>query len=233
MTLLVHILAGLLALAAGYAALFAAKGARLHRRSGMVFVYAMVVMGVSATVISAVRGLQVTMFGGVLVVYLVLTALTTVRPPTAASRRVDSGAMVLAMMLAAVFIFLGLRVLASPGGTMGGVPAPPIFMNGAVALLAGVADLRVLRAGGIWGPRRLARHLWRMCFALWIAAGSFFLGQADEFPQALRIYPLLAIPALAPLAAIAYWQWRLRGRRPARTPDPLRAPAGHLAPAES
>ncbi len=65
-TLLVHILAGLLALAAGYPALLAAKGARLHRKSGMVFVCAMAVMGVTATVIAAVRGLEATMFGGVL-----------------------------------------------------------------------------------------------------------------------------------------------------------------------
>ena len=41
MTLLVHFLAGGLGLVFGYVALSAAKGAPLHRKSGMLFVYAM------------------------------------------------------------------------------------------------------------------------------------------------------------------------------------------------
>ena len=44
----------------------------------------------------------------------------------------------------------------------------------ALITLAIVGDLRVIRMGGLKGPRRLARHLWRMCFALFIAAASFF-----------------------------------------------------------
>ena len=41
---IVHIIAGLLAITAGFAALFAAKGGKLHRRGGIVFVGAMIVM---------------------------------------------------------------------------------------------------------------------------------------------------------------------------------------------
>lgn len=217
-TLLVHIAAGLLALAAGFAALFAAKGAPLHRRSGMVFVWAMVVMGGTAAVLSLNAG--ATAFGGVLVVYLVATGLTTVRPAAAVPRWVHAGGMLLAMAMAAYFFSRGFTALGRPGGTLDGVPAPPMFMNAVVTLLAGIGDLRMLRSGPLGGSRRIARHLWRMCFALWIGAGSFFLGQADVLPQALRIYPLLAIPAAAPLIAIAYWRWRLRGRRATRLPDP-------------
>ena len=44
LTLLIHILAGALGLAFGYVALYSAKGATLHRKSGMLFVYAMVTM---------------------------------------------------------------------------------------------------------------------------------------------------------------------------------------------
>ena len=66
---------------------------------------------------------------------------------------------------------------------------------------------------GLRGARRLARHLWRMCFALFIAAASFFLGQADEFPEPLRIPALLALPVLAVLLAMLYWLWRVRIRR--------------------
>ena len=44
MTLAIHILAGGLALVFGYVALYSRKGGTLHRRSGMLFVYAMSIM---------------------------------------------------------------------------------------------------------------------------------------------------------------------------------------------
>ena len=53
-----------------------------------------------------------------------------------------------------------------------------------------------------------------MCFATFIATGSFFLGQAKVFPEPVRIVPLLAIPALAPLVLMLYWLARVAvGRR--------------------
>ena len=47
MLLPLHILAGGLALLFGYVALYAAKGATLHRKSGMLFVFAMVTLSLS------------------------------------------------------------------------------------------------------------------------------------------------------------------------------------------
>jgi len=84
----------------------------------------------------------------------------------------------------------------------------------ALAGFAGWQDLRVARLGGVAGPERLKRHLWRMCAALTIAAFSFFLGQQDEFPKALQ-GPHNMIPPLAVLSAMAFWLVKLRrpGRR--------------------
>jgi hypothetical protein len=65
-----------------------------------------------------------------------------------------------------------------------------------------------------------------MCFALFIAALSFFIGQADEFPEALRIPLLLAVPVLAPVVSMGYWLWRVRSRPPVRGVVITRAPAG-------
>jgi hypothetical protein len=48
-----------------------------------------------------------------------------------------------------------------------------------------------------------------MCFSLFIASGSFFLGQAKVFPKPMRIYPLLAIPAFLPLVFLVYWLVRV------------------------
>jgi hypothetical protein len=51
-----------------------------------------------------------------------------------------------------------------------------------------------------------------MCFALFIATGSFFLGQMKFIPEPVRIVPLLLVLALAPLPFLLYWMWRVRVR---------------------
>ncbi len=51
-----------------------------------------------------------------------------------------------------------------------------------------------------------------MCFALWIATASFFLGQAKMIPAPLRIKPMLALPVLLVLGMVFYWMVRVRRR---------------------
>jgi hypothetical protein len=211
--LLIHILAGALGLLFGYVTLYAAKGGTLHRKSGMLFVYAMLTMSIGGIAIAAGRDAApaLNIPAGLLAFYLVITGLATVRPPAAGSRWLNLGAMLLALAVSLTNLTFGFEALAS-GGTRNGMPAFPFFMFGAVGLLAGAGDLRVIRSGPLRDAPRLARHLWRMCFALFIAAGSFFLGQADEFPEALRIPALLALPVLAVVVTMLYWLWRVRIR---------------------
>ncbi len=211
--LAVHVAAGALGIVAGFVALFAAKGGALHRRSGALFVSVMLVMGLSGSLIAAARAIEGSVVGGLLAAYLVVTALTTVRPRTAGARRLDLGAMVVALAVGAACVALGIEA-AGGAGHLDGIPAPMFFLFGAIGLAAGASDFRLLRpGGGVQGARRLRRHLWRMCVALWIAAASFFLGQADEFPEPLRVPALLAIPAFLPLVVMPYWLWRVRKRR--------------------
>jgi uncharacterized membrane protein len=212
MLLPVHIAAGSVGIITGFAALYAAKGANAHRRTGTWFVYSMLVMALTGAFIAAVGRGEASVIGGLLAAYLVATGLTTVRPRTAASGRVDRGALLVGLAIGVASTTWGVQAARSPGGAMDGIPAPMFFIFGTVALLAGAGDLRMIRSGGARGPRRIARHLWRMCFALWIASSSFFLGQADEFPASLRIFPLLMIPAFAPLLVMGYWMWRVRIR---------------------
>lgn len=229
MTLIIHIVAGSLALISGYLALYAAKGARLHRGSGMVFVYAILAMSVFGMVIAVVRGVApaINVPAGLLSSYLVVTALTTVRPVGAASRWLDPAAMLVAVSVSLGSLTFAFQAVAH-GGTRNGIPAFPFFMFGIVALLAGAGDLRMIRSGAApRGAPRLARHLWRMCFALFIAALSFFIGQARVIPEPLRIPPLLAMPVLAVLLTMLYWLWRVRIRRSLRgiVPAPSAKPA--------
>lgn len=58
--------------------------------------------------------------------------------------------------------------------------------------------------------------LHRKSWALWIAASSFFFGQAKVIPKPIRIPALLALPVLVVLVAMLYWLWRVRIRRSLR-----------------
>lgn len=203
-----HIVSGLIAIVAGYVALYALKGAKLHRRSGMIFVYAMLILSLTGAVIAALKAQRLNAMQGVLTFYLVATAVLTVRRRVQGFRWIDAGAMLVALMVGVYEIKLGFEALGSPKGTIDGVPAGVVFAFAAVALLAALGDMRMLTRG-LKGAHRIARHLWRMCFALFVAAGSFFLGQAQVFPKPIRIYPLLTIPALLPLVLMLYWLARV------------------------
>ena len=106
--------------------------------------------------------------------------------------------------------------LASPDGTRHGMPAFPFVLFGVVGTLAAFLDVRMIWSGPLTGVARLTRHLWRMSFALFIAALSFFIGQAQVIPKPIRIFPLLGIPVLAVLVTMFYWLWRVRVRRTLR-----------------
>lgn len=214
MTYVVHIVAGSLGLIFGYVALYAAKGDALHRKSGMMFVYAMLTMSVFGTLIAMVRGVApaINIPAGVLTAYLVITGLTTVHP-VARGRWLHAGLMLAALAVGVTDMMFALDAIANGGKRDDGMPAFPFIMFGAIGMLGAAGDLRVMRSGPLRGTSRLARHLWRMSFALFIAALSFFIGQAKVIPEPIRVRPLLALPVLAVLVTMLYWLWRVRVRR--------------------
>jgi uncharacterized membrane protein len=209
MLLPIHIAAGSLAMILGAIALSARKGSKLHRRSGQVFVYAMVIMGITAAMLGNIGG-------GLMAVYFVITALTTVRPAAAWTRWLNAGALSVAAVLALGTINKGFVAFGSPRGVLNGVPFFMLFFIGTILLLAAIGDVRVMWSGPLRGAPRLARHIWRMCFALFIAAGSFFSIEARvaKILPAFLATPLMrALPVLLVFVAMFYWLWRVRGRR--------------------
>ena len=217
MMYVVHILAGSLALVAGYLALLVKKGSSLHRKSGLLFVGTMLAVAFFGIVIAAGQGVApaVNIPAALISAYLVVTSLATVRHPAADARWLHVGAMLVALATGLTSFTFAFEAVAA-GGTRNGMPAFPFIMFGAIGVVGSLGDMRVLRSGALHGASRLARHLWRMCFALFIAVLSFFVGQSDEFPQALRIMPLLALPVLTVLVSMSYWLWRVRIRRSLR-----------------
>jgi hypothetical protein len=51
-----------------------------------------------------------------------------------------------------------------------------------------------------------------MCFGLFIATGSFFLGQMKFIPEPVRVVPLLLALAFLPILFLIHWMWRVRVR---------------------
>lgn len=213
----VHIVAGTVGIITGTIALFTLKGGMRHRRSGLAFVVAMSVMASMAAVISLWPPLNPgNVFQSVLTIYMVVTGMRAVRDRSDRSVRGDVALLLLGLGVAAGHASFGFIALNSESGAIGGYNPPMFFIFGSIALLAVTGDVRMLRGAELRAPVRIARHLWRMCFALFIANGSFFLGQADEFPVWLRIWPILTVLALYPLAGMIYWLWRVRLRRSLR-----------------
>lgn len=213
LALAIHYAAGLVSIAAGSVALSVAKGGRLHKQSGLVFTVAMVVLGLSAAGIGIYESRPGQVVAGLLASYLVFSAMATVRPLPGIGKPFNVALMIMAFTFAGVLFYGGMNEWLDPTLEVVGRPrvVPPL-VAATVMLLAAIGDLRSIRAGGLQGPRRLARHLWRMCFGLFIATGSFFLGQMNFIPESLRIMPLLLVLAFTPIVFLIYWMWRVRIR---------------------
>lgn len=202
----IHIIAGTIALVSGAVALYARKGGKLHRKGGIIFVYAMLVLSASGAVIAIVKLNRGNVMGASLTFYLITTALLTTR------RRViwaDLAAMLMGLGVGIMGFTFGFMALHSASGTLDAYPPPLYFIFGTIALLSAPGDARMMWRRGLEGRHRIARHLWRMCFGMFIATGSFFLGQAKIFPKPMRIIPLLIILAVLPLLLMMYWLVRV------------------------
>jgi hypothetical protein len=210
----VHIVAGGLAIVLGGTALAVPKGGTLHRRSGLLFVYAMLTMGIIGSILAMLQSLtNSNVLGGFMSAYFVVTALTAVRPATVWTRRLNSGALVVAIALSLIEIGMGVTALASPDREINGVPFFMLFFLAAITALAAAGDIRVMRSGALRAAPRLARHLWRMCFALFIAAGSFFSIRervAKVLPEPFTTPLMRALPVALVFVAMFYWLWRVR-----------------------
>ena len=211
-----HVAAGGLALVLGAIALSVRKGGAIHRRSGLLFVSAMLVMGIGAAILGIRKGANGNVFGALMTVYFVMTALTTVRRVSPWTRRIHVAALAVAVGLAVLDVAAGVEAFRSPHGVRDGTPFPMLFFLAAVMILAATGDARILRFGIPRGGPRLARHLWRMCFALFIAAGSFFSIRervARILPEFFATAPMRALPIALLFGAMFYWLWRVRSRR--------------------
>jgi uncharacterized membrane protein len=208
--LLLHIVAGTLGMLSGFVAAFLRKGSRQHGIAGNVFVISMLALSASGVYLALMKSQPGNVLGGTLTFYLVATAWVTARRRAAETDFSDWCALFVVLGLSVVTVTYGLEAANSQTGLKHGYPAGPYFFLGSVALLASAGDVRMLVRGGISGLQRVARHLWRMCFALFIAASSIFLARQQLFPTFLRKTGALFLLSVLPLILMIFWLFRVR-----------------------
>jgi hypothetical protein len=199
------------------------KGSPRHVLAGKVFVASMLTMGVFAVYLAIMRHQPNNIGGGILTVYLIGTAWLTARRRDGETSRWDWIVLLIPLALGTLTWMNGIKVLRSGASSQDGVPVGMSFFMGSVMLLAAAGDVRMLVRGGVLGAKRIARHLWRMCFGLFIASGSFFLGPSNRplrllsavgvgqhLPQALSSTSLYLILTVLPLILLIFWLVRVR-----------------------
>ncbi|MGQ0659710.1 DUF2306 domain-containing protein [Sphingosinicella sp.] len=201
----IHIAAGLLALPSGTVAVGARKGGRLHARAGTVFFGSMVVLGVTAAMLEPFRDPPGSPIAGLFVLYFIATSWVAARRRDGTTGKFEIIACAAALGLAALIAWDAFTGTSDTPAGRG-----PLFAAAGLCLLAGLLDLNAILRRRLTPAQRIARHLWRMCFAFFIATGSFFLGQQDVLPAAVRGSPVLFVLAFAPFAVMAFWLVRLR-----------------------
>jgi hypothetical protein len=227
----IHIASGMVALVSGTWAIAARKGGATHASAGTGFFAAMLLLGTTAAILEPFRSPPGSPVGGIMVCYFVATSWVAARRRDGTTGRFEIAAGAAALALAAL---LAWGALTGAGTTPAG--RGPIFALAGLCLLAGTLDLNAVLRKRLTPVQRISRHLWRMCFAFFIATGSFFLGQQDVLPQAMRGSPALFVLAFAPFAVMLFWLVRLRfagavSRTSARLSSPLEPAATGPPPA--
>ena len=221
--LLVHICAGIVGLLSGTAAMSFRKGSPRHVLAGKVFVASMLTMAVVAVYLAIVKHQPNNIGGGILTFYLIGTSWLTARRRNGETSRFDWIALLIPLAIGVLSWMNGLKVVRSGASSQDGVPVGMTFFMGSVCLLAAAGDVRMLLSRGVFGARRIARHLWRMCYGLFIAAGSFFLGPSNRplrllsavgigqhLSSALFSTTLYLILSILPLILLIFWLVRVR-----------------------
>ena len=213
-----HVGGGTLALVSGTVAAIARKGGSLHRAAGTVFFLSMLVMAIFAAYLAVVVPDQlVNVFIATFTTYLIATAWLTVRRKEGTVGLAEKIALGVAVILSAPFAILafqlatGLPPLFRSAVPFEGPVLIAIYVFTGVISLAAIADAKVVFAGGISGAPRIARHLWRMCLGLTLAAGSAFTnGLARFLPGPYHVPLAFFLPQFLPLLLLIFWMIRVR-----------------------
>lgn len=196
---LIHTPAGTVALLSAIAAFAYPKGSFKHRRAGNYFTVSILVMLVTGAIAGYLKESADDVFLSLIVIYTVFTAWLTIY-----HKQGEAG---LYEFVALAWIAVLGIVLFNIDPTWDKVRDPgiyPVWVG--LAVFFAVGDIRNIYRGGLSGPQRIARHLWRMCFSLMWAAMAFGDKIIKMLDSTIEQMPyIIAVPALSVLALMLFW----------------------------
>ena len=204
-----HIGGAFTGMISGFVAIFAPKGETLHRAAGNIFFVAMLIMSGVGGSVAPFLGDPGSAMGGVFTFYLTATAWATVKRQDGQTGMFEIGGLLGALSVVAGAAWVCALAYAAPHHAIQGVPYQVTLLFIGLGALAAGGDLHAILRGGLSGTPRIARHAWRMSFALFVAAGSF-AGQPKAVPAFLRGTPAHYAPALLAIALLIFWLVRVR-----------------------
>jgi hypothetical protein len=208
--LALHICGGTVGCLSGFAAAAFRKGSRRHAIAGTIFVISILTLAASGAFMATMKFQPGNILGGAFTFYLVATAWLTAKHRHGEKGIADWIALSLALGVAAFEVTFAIQAAMSPTGRRFGYPPGPYILFGTMALLAVAGDLRMLLGSGVLGTKRIARHLWRMCFAWFIASASIFLARPHLFPAIMRKSGALIFLTVLPLILLIFWMVRVK-----------------------
>jgi len=220
--LMFHIFGGIVGLLSGTAAMVFRKGSPRHVLAGKLFVTAMLIMASVGALLAFLKHEPDNVGGGLFTFYLILTAWLTARRADGQTSKLDWAAILIPLALGILSWMSGVKTVRNGAGSQNGVPVGMTLFMGSVMLLAAAGDIRMLMRGGVAGAKRIVRHLWRMCFGLFIASGSFFFGGNNRplrllssvglgrhWPALLFSTDLYLVLTVLPLILLVFWVLRI------------------------
>ncbi|MFN4098459.1 MAG: hypothetical protein ACK4GT_01660 [Pararhodobacter sp.] len=204
--LFLHIVAGVTSLLAAGAALGCAKGGAWHRRAGLAYVLAMLVVTLTTFALVLVRPNLFLFVIAIFSFYLVFTGWRAGAGRDGRPRWPDHLAGAAMALTGAAMLAVGALRLFWPGG------AEPVILLvfGSIGLTLALSDWRDWRRGPITGTARIARHLTRM------VAGSIVTITAAVVVNLSALPPLVVwLGPTVLITPLIVW-WNARILRPAQ-----------------
>ncbi len=217
--LVIHVACGALAIVAGFGALIPKKGNSIHVTLGKIFYFSMLGMAGAGSFLAIFSSYEtINAFIGLFTLYLVVTGRWTALNSGGTNTLREKVGGAFGIILFVGFVILSIQAWKSGESVVDGIYVEAFYVYTVLSALAMALDLRILLRGGVYGKQRLARHLWRMVLALFIACGSLFLGQPQVFPEFIRESGVLGLPVLLVVIVLSFWLIRIyAGKRISHT----------------
>jgi hypothetical protein len=209
-TLIIHVAFALVGFMSGFLAMVFRKGSGLHGAAGSVFFSSMVIASSTGICVAGfLRPNHGNLMGSMLVLYLITTAWVAAKYRDGKVGHFDRAALVFALAIAAAGVTWGFQARGH-SAVAREYPAPFFFAFGAIALLFALSDIRMLVRGGVFGTKRIARHLWRMSMALLFTSLS---SQGRLLPPSLGKTSLAYAPTFFVIGSMLFWLYRVSVRK--------------------